>query len=99
MGWDLNVSQTDLRASAGAVDTLVTDLRPDLKKALTDLTEAGASFAAWTAGARMTGASQGWGNALGTLQDTFASHAEGLRLLADGHDALEHDVISKFRGW
>ncbi|MER6201750.1 hypothetical protein ABT234_30825 [Streptomyces sp. NPDC001586] len=99
MGWDQNVSQGDLRASAGAVDTLVTDLQPVLAKAVADLTDAGTSFAPWTAGARMTGASKGWGDALQTLKQTFADHAEGLRGLANGTDIMEQDVLSKFRGW
>ncbi|MFF8268892.1 hypothetical protein ACF059_16060 [Streptomyces sp. NPDC016562] len=93
------MSQADLRASAGAVDTLVADLQPVLKKALTDLADAGTSFAPWAAGPRMTGAGKGWGEALETLQQTFSDHAEGLRLLANGHAILEQELLSKFRGW
>lgn len=99
MSWDQNISQDELRASAGAVDTLVKDLQPVLAKALSDLTEAGTSFAPWTAGARMTGASDGWGTALRTLQQTFADHAEGLRGLANGTDVMEQEILSKFQGW
>ncbi|MFD6227908.1 hypothetical protein ACFWFZ_13650 [Streptomyces sp. NPDC060232] len=99
MTWDQNISQGELRASAGAVDTLVTDLRPILTKALADLTDAGTSFAPWSAGAKMTGASKGWGSALQTLQQTLADHAEGLRGLANGTDVMEQEILSKFRGW
>ncbi|MGW0900744.1 hypothetical protein ACWD0G_27860 [Streptomyces goshikiensis] len=99
MGWDQNVSQADLRASAGAVDILVTDLRPILAKALADLADAGASLAPWAAGPRMTGAGKGWGEALQILQQTFSDHAEGLRGLANGTDILNQEILSKFRGW
>ncbi|MGW4688496.1 hypothetical protein ACWEPM_26875 [Streptomyces sp. NPDC004244] len=99
MGWDQNVSQADLRASAGAVDVLVTDLRPVLTKALADLADAGASFAPWTAGPRMASTGKGWGDALHLLQQTLSDHAEGLRGLANGTDILEQDILSKFRGW
>ncbi|MGW2258446.1 hypothetical protein ACWEJP_17330 [Streptomyces sp. NPDC004749] len=99
MGWDLNISAGELRASAAAADSLVTDLQPFLRKALADLTDASATFRDWTAGPRMAETSDGWGSALGTLRDDLSLHAVGMRLLADGRDIMEQDVISCFRGW
>lgn len=99
MAWDLNVSAGELRASAGAGDSLVTDLQPSLQKAVDDLAAASASFQGWTAGPRMAETSDGWGAALATLRDNLSQHAQGMRLLADGHDIMEQDVLNSFTGW
>ncbi|MFF9068274.1 hypothetical protein ACF09E_23280 [Streptomyces sp. NPDC014891] len=99
MGWDLNVSAGDLRASAGAADTLAADLQEPLRKAGTDLASAAAAFGPWTVGARMSQTGEGWGTALETLRGRLTEHAQGMRHLADGRDVMEQDVISCFQGW
>lgn len=99
MGWDLNVSAVELRASAGAADVLVTDLGEPLRKAVTDLASAATAFGPWAVGPRMSEAGEGWGTALGKLRDTLSGHARGLRHLAEGRDAMEQDVLSCFTGW
>ncbi|MFD7979042.1 hypothetical protein [Streptomyces sp. NPDC059071] len=99
MGWDLNISAGELRASAGAADTLVTELREPLRKAVSDLESAAAAFTAWAVGPRMSGTGEGWGAALGGLRDNLSAHARGLRYLADGRDVMEQDVLACFRGW
>ncbi|MEV7870926.1 hypothetical protein AB0P17_33615 [Streptomyces sp. NPDC088124] len=99
MVYDLNISAGELRASAGAADTLVTDLRPVLKKAVDDLTAASSSLRHWTAGPRMAETGEGWGGALGALRDNLTEHARGLRLLANGRDIMEQEVLSSFKGW
>ncbi|MFJ7998521.1 hypothetical protein ACIQ7D_15450 [Streptomyces sp. NPDC096310] len=99
MTYDLNISAGDLRASAGAADTLVTDLQPLLKKAVDDLTTASDSLRHWTAGPRMAETAEGWGSALGALRDNLTQHGQGLRLLASGRDIMEQEVLSSFRGW
>ncbi|WP_286253576.1 hypothetical protein [Streptomyces graminofaciens] len=96
---DLNIDAGELRASAGAADALVTDLQPVLDKAINDLASAATAFKAWAVGPRMQGTGESWGSALGTLRDNLSEHGEGLRLLADGRDILEQDVIACFRGW
>ncbi|MFE3828939.1 hypothetical protein [Streptomyces sp. NPDC059092] len=99
MAYDLNISAGELRASAGAADTLVTDLQPLLKKAVDDLATASASFGDWTVGPRMEETGEGWGSALGALRDDLSQHAQGLRMLANGRDIMEQEVLSSFRGW
>ncbi|MEV4972788.1 hypothetical protein [Streptomyces scopuliridis] len=99
MAGDLNISAGELRASAGAADSLVTDLRPSLGKAVDDLTAASASFRDWSAGPRMGEAADGWGTALGTLCDNLSQHAQGMRLLANGRDIMEQEVLDSFTGW
>ncbi|MFJ5686555.1 hypothetical protein [Streptomyces sp. NPDC093099] len=64
-----------------------------------DLTTASASFRDWSAGARMGGTADGWGTALGTLCDNLSRHAQGMRLLANGRDIMEQDVLDSFTGW
>ncbi|MFE3738066.1 hypothetical protein [Streptomyces sp. NPDC059134] len=99
MADDLNISAGELRASAGAADNLVRDLRPLLEMAVNDLATASASFHGWTAGPRMGETGEGWGSALGTLRDNLSQHAQGLRMLANGHDIQEEDVRSRFLSW
>ncbi|MER8073729.1 hypothetical protein ABTZ59_36490 [Streptomyces sp. NPDC094034] len=99
MAEDLNISAGELRASAGAAEGLVTDLQPSLRKAISDLTDASASFQSWTAGRRMEETSDGWGSALETLRDRLSEHAQGMRLLANGRDIMETDVRGSFTGW
>ncbi|MFJ2110992.1 hypothetical protein ACIOEX_03545 [Streptomyces sp. NPDC087850] len=99
MAADLNISAHDLRASAGAADDLVTALQPTLRTALDDLTAAAAAFRHWPAGPRMEQTGEGWGTALGTLRDNLSRHAHGMRMLANGRDVMEQDVLDSFRGW
>ncbi|GAA1201361.1 hypothetical protein GCM10009654_67180 [Streptomyces hebeiensis] len=99
MPWDLKISASELRASAGAADDLVTDLGPSLKRAVDDLCAAAASFGGWSAGPRIEETGDGWGTAIGALRDNLTQHAQGLRLLANGRDVVESDVIACFRGW
>ncbi|MFC9424544.1 hypothetical protein [Streptomyces sp. NPDC056987] len=99
MTHDLDISAGELRASAGAADTLATDLRPLLKRAVDDLAAASTSLRDWTAGPRLEETGEGWGSALGALRDDLTQHARGLRLLANGHDITEREVLTSFRGW
>ncbi|MFD8967647.1 hypothetical protein ACFV0C_22070 [Streptomyces sp. NPDC059568] len=99
VSWDLNINASELRASAGAADNLATDLQPFLQRATGDLAAAASSFSKWTAGPRMEQTGEGWSSALGALRDHLSQHAQGLRLLADGRDILEQDVIDCFTGW
>lgn len=99
MGWDLNVSSGELRASAGAAEALATDLQDPLRRARADLASAASAFGAWTVGSQMAQTGEGWASALETLRGRLSDHAQGLRQLADGRDVLEQDVISCFRGW
>uniref|UniRef100_A0AAU2VM22 WXG100 family type VII secretion target n=1 Tax=Streptomyces sp. NBC_00008 TaxID=2903610 RepID=A0AAU2VM22_9ACTN len=96
---NLNVSVTDLYASAGAATTLVSDLQSPLRKAIDDIAAAGSAFRAWDEKGRIEAVSTGWGDALATLKDHLAEHANGLRLLADGHSVTEADVRDCFSGW
>lgn len=96
---DLNVSVTELYASAGAANTLVSDLQGPLRKAIGDTAAAASAFSAWDEQGRIEAVSTGWGDALTTLKDHLAEHAKGLRLLADGHSITETDVGNCFRGW
>ncbi|GAA0610859.1 hypothetical protein [Streptomyces crystallinus] len=99
MADDLNISASELKASAGAADSLVTDLRPILKKAIDDTAAAAASLNAWPVKARLDATGTGWGDALTTLQGRLTEHAEGLRLLADHHSINDLDVGRCFTGW
>ncbi|MFD4758101.1 hypothetical protein ACFWOJ_04135 [Streptomyces sp. NPDC058439] len=99
MAEDLNVSVTELYASAGAADALVTDLQGPLRKAIDDTAAAAAAFRAWDDKGRIEAVGTGWGDALTTLKDRLAEHANGLRLVADGHSIHEADVGDCFKGW
>ncbi|MFD9793293.1 hypothetical protein ACFWXK_20355 [Streptomyces sp. NPDC059070] len=99
MADDLNIPASELRASAGAADTLVTDLGPVLQKAIDDTAAAAASLGAWPVRARLDATGTGWGDALGTLRDRLGQHAEGLRLLADRHSVNDLHVGDCFKGW
>ncbi|AXG79678.1 hypothetical protein [Streptomyces paludis] len=99
MASDLSISVKDLRASAGAADDLVTDLKPVLKKAVDELSTAAASLRGWDAAPRMGQTSDGWGRALGTVCDRLCAHASGMRILANGRDIMEEEVRSSFAGW
>ncbi|WP_330240896.1 hypothetical protein [Streptomyces sp. NBC_00525] len=99
MGDHLNVSASELYASAGAADTLVTDLQGPLRAAIDDTAAAASAFRSWDEQGRIASAGTGWGDALTDLKDRLAEHAKGLRLLADGHSVTEADVGNCFRGW
>ncbi|WP_327258714.1 MULTISPECIES: hypothetical protein [unclassified Streptomyces] len=99
MAEDLNVSATELYASAGAADGLVTDLQGPLRKAIDDTAAAAAAFRAWDDKGRIEAVGTGWGDALITLKDRLAEHANGLRLVTDGHSIHDADVGDCFKGW
>ncbi|WP_405684283.1 hypothetical protein [Streptomyces sp. NBC_00057] len=96
MTGDLNLSAAELYASAGAADTLVTDLQGPLRKAIDDTA---AAFRAWDDKGRIEAVGTGWGDALTTLKDRLAEHANGLRLPADGRSINDADVGDCFKGW
>ncbi|GAA3374331.1 hypothetical protein GCM10020367_37810 [Streptomyces sannanensis] len=96
---DLNIAAGELRASAGAADTLVTDLQAPLRKAIDDMAAASGSFRAWTVGPRLGSTGTGWGSALSTLQGRLGEHARGLRMLANGDDITNQEVSDSFKGW
>jgi hypothetical protein len=96
---DLNVSATELYASAGAADTLVTDLQGPLRKAIDDTAAAAVAFREWDEKGRIEAVGTGWGDALTTLKDRLAEHANGLRLLADGNSINDADIGDSFKGW
>ncbi|MFE4334734.1 hypothetical protein ACFRQM_36655 [Streptomyces sp. NPDC056831] len=99
MAEDLNASVTELYASAGAADALVTDLQGPLRKAIDDTAAAAAAFRAWDDKGRVEAVGTGWGDALTALKDRLAEHANGLRLVADGHSINDADVRDSFEGW
>ncbi|MFF9510385.1 hypothetical protein ACF1BU_20995 [Streptomyces sp. NPDC014724] len=96
---DLNVSAAELYASAGAANNLVSDLQGPLRKAIDDTAAAASAFRAWDERGRIEAVSTGWGDALTTLKDRLAEHANGLRLVADGHSINDADVGDCFKGW
>lgn len=95
----LNISVSELYASAGAASGLVSDLQGPLRTAIDDIAAAGSAFRAWDERGRIEAVSTGWGDALTTLKDHLSEHANGLRLLADGHSVTEADVRDCFVGW
>ncbi|MGW1183762.1 hypothetical protein ACWD7Y_32405 [Streptomyces drozdowiczii] len=99
MGDYLNVSASELYASAGAAATLVTDLHGPLRTAIDDIAAAASAFRAWDDQGRIAAVGTGWGDALTDLKDHLADHAKGLRLLADGHSITDTDVRDCFEGW
>ncbi|MFF9398719.1 hypothetical protein [Streptomyces sp. NPDC014744] len=96
---DLNVSATELYASAGAADALVENLQGPLRKAIDDTAAAAAAFRAWDDKGYLEAVGTGWGDALTTLKDRLAEHSNGLRLVADGHSINDADVGNCFKGW
>lgn len=99
MGDKLDVSPGELRASAHAADTISGDLEKPLSKALGDITDAAGSLRHWSVGSQLKSTGEGWGDALGALRGRIGEHADGLRLVADGHDSNEQEVLSRFKGW
>ncbi len=77
MGDYLNVSASELYASAGAADTLVTDLHVPLRTAIDDIAAAASAFRAWDDQGRIAAVATGWGDALTDLKDHLAEHAKG----------------------
>lgn len=99
MAGKLNISPGELRASAHAASTVAKDLEKPLAKALGDIADAASALQHWSVGPWMKSTGEGWGTALGTLRGRLSEHANGLRLVADGHDVNEQDVRSQFKGW
>ena len=99
MSEKLKISPGELRASARAADIVAKDLQKPLTKALGDIADAASALQHWSVGSRLKSTGEGWGVSLGTLRGRLSEHANGLRLVADGHDVNEQDVRSQFKGW
>ncbi|MGK5497232.1 hypothetical protein [Streptomyces sp. URMC 125] len=99
MGEKLNISPGELRASAHAADTITKDLGRPLSKALEDIAAAADSLRHWSVGPQLKATGEGWGSALGKLRGRVGEHADGLRMVAAGHDVNEENVLNRFKGW
>ncbi|MFD1832967.1 hypothetical protein ACFSJS_25460 [Streptomyces desertarenae] len=64
-----------------------------------DIAAAGESLRHWSVGAQLKSTGEGWGDALGKLRGRLGEHADGLRMVADGHDVNEENVLSRLKGW
>ena len=96
MSQKLHVDPAELRASAGACDSISQDMKGPADKVVTETQTAGTSFDGWSIGPALAEIATSWKPALDGLHSRVKAGGSNLRETAKNHDWNEKRVEQDF---